>query len=422
MSDRVLIFSSRQLCYNSASYFGRSIAGELTKAGFEVDICAFDDAALPEAADDAFGELDETFEIPQEVSDALSEYSGKEYLAVFDFNSRLPRIMLDDGTYYPDSIGAPFYDFLLDNPLYHHKSLRTPCKDYNVICVDENHADHIRRYYPHIRSVHAHVLGAEEYPAFVPFEEKEKCIIMPGSYRSHKGFEDIINSVEGPMGDIMRNMKDMIIRDPEATIEGTLRTILEGYGYEDDSHTDPLFASQMSEFYLVEKYARFYWRNAVLDMLIDNDMPVRLMGTKWYGYPGKRKPCVSVIPPVDYEGSYDRIAECSILLDVSPFFKKGIHDRLPVSFSAGTIALSDDNFTKREDDAIREVIKTYTLEDMHDKKRGRALCDEILALMNDKAAYEDMRERAHALYEERYSWKKVTEDLIGIIEKKSDIR
>ena len=38
----------------------------------------------------------------------LESYIGKEYLAILDFNSKLPRLVLDDESYYLDSIDAPF--------------------------------------------------------------------------------------------------------------------------------------------------------------------------------------------------------------------------------------------------------------------------------------------------------------------------
>lgn len=99
-------------------------------------------------------------EISPQAAAVLERYIGKEYAAVIDFNSKLPRLMCDDATYYLDTIQAPFFNYILDNPLYHHATLQCPLQRYHVLLVDEEHAAYVRKHYPHIQGTHMLSLGA----------------------------------------------------------------------------------------------------------------------------------------------------------------------------------------------------------------------------------------------------------------------
>lgn len=443
-NNKILIISSRQLCYDSAAFFADALAKEFSEMGYEVEFCKIYEGSLPEAADDDMQKMDETFEIPEEISRTLENYVGKQYAAVLDFNSKLPRILLADGTNFLDSIDAPFFDYLLDNPFYHHKSLRCNLKNYNVITPDENHADYIRRYYKNIKSVHMQTIGAYRPSRAVPFEEREKCILLPGTYRRPEGYMEVMKMLTGPMGEIMLKLTDMLTADENMTIETGLRQILEGMGYVDETHTDPGFASQMHEFYYVEKYMRNLYRDRLVTALLEGGIKVKTMGTGWHGYPYKRHENLNIGLPVDYDKSSDKIAECMMLADVSPFFKMGMHDRLPLAFAAGTMVLTDDKPYLRWNgaDKLRDAADSkgvYDFVGAADSQRGMdflyryslkeilmgkgvshdfaGLCDEIRAAMDDKAGFIRRTEEAYALYEEKYTWRKVAENILKMIEK-----
>ena len=89
-----LIFAVKPVCYNSYLYFARSLAKALTNAGHHAEL----------------------FSCEQEPPEAMERFAGRSYDAVFDFNSELPRLRMEDGSYFLDQIHAPFYDILLDHP------------------------------------------------------------------------------------------------------------------------------------------------------------------------------------------------------------------------------------------------------------------------------------------------------------------
>ena len=94
MKDTVLLFESRDLCYESNRYFMECIADVLEEKGFFVEIC------------------DLSVRMEQKLEDILQK--KERYLFAVDFNSLLPRIVLEDGTPYLDAFDVLFFNYLVE--------------------------------------------------------------------------------------------------------------------------------------------------------------------------------------------------------------------------------------------------------------------------------------------------------------------
>ena len=160
MTNKILLFTTRQLCYHSAGFFAAQLADALENAGYQCELCEIpEDGIAGEMYEQAVPAKDTAGEISPQAAAVLERYIGKEYAAVIDFNSKLPRLMCDEDTYYLDTIQAPFFNYILDNPLYHHATLQCPLQRYHVLLVDEEHAAYVRQHYPHIQGTHILSLG-----------------------------------------------------------------------------------------------------------------------------------------------------------------------------------------------------------------------------------------------------------------------
>ena len=67
---------------------------------------------------------------------------------------------MDDGTPVIDLIDGPFYDYIVDHPLFHYNCLMTRAKNFHAIVLDEGQADYVKEYHPQVKSVHMLPLGA----------------------------------------------------------------------------------------------------------------------------------------------------------------------------------------------------------------------------------------------------------------------
>ena len=278
---KVLIFTTRQLCYNSGYYFAHRIGEEIEKLGIECEYCEIPENAIPSAGTQIAQPAIENAgkSVDEEAEKMLESYIGKEYLAILDFNSKLPRLILDDESYYLDSIDAPFYNFILDHPLYHHSTLDCKLKNYYAFSIDENHCKYIQNFYPHIKAVYQVALGAENVISLENLQEKKKSILIMGTYRNPDIYMKQIYNMNKYAEKNMLVMLEKLENDNEMTVENALKCIINNSNIEKDS-----FPLILNKYYLVEMYYRNYYRKKMVDALVNTGFHIDIAGEWWESY------------------------------------------------------------------------------------------------------------------------------------------
>ena len=104
----------------------------------------------------------------------LEALCGQSFDAVIDYNSKLPGAVLDDGTPFLNHIQSPFYNYILDHPVYHHANLSVLLENYHVICIDDDHNKYISKWYPHIKKCPYLSVGAAKAENAVNQNSTEK--------------------------------------------------------------------------------------------------------------------------------------------------------------------------------------------------------------------------------------------------------
>ena len=194
---KILICALKSVCYNSYLYFEDRLGSELEKLGCEVTY----------------------FRASEEPIEHLERYVGASFDAVLEFNSDLPKIKMDDGSYFLDHIQAPFYDVLLDHPLYHHDMLKQQLMDFHVICLDINHRDYILKNYPHIKSVDVVSMTGESAAICPPMAERSTDVLFLGTYTSPAEVYDAIEHCPPFLAADIKKLIDRMLLDPRLTLE-----------------------------------------------------------------------------------------------------------------------------------------------------------------------------------------------------------
>ncbi len=115
--EKIIVFSSREICYQSSSFFANQMADAFEDLGFDVQVCEFDE----------HDDLDAVFQ----------PLYGQKYRLLLDFNSTITRMVEEDGTPVLDKLDGPFFDYILDHPLFHYNCLNADLKNLNGIFLDE---------------------------------------------------------------------------------------------------------------------------------------------------------------------------------------------------------------------------------------------------------------------------------------------
>ena len=207
----VLLFTSREICYYSADFFMNQMAEAFETLGYPARLCVLD--------------------LEKDVDAQLAPYVGNSYTAVLDINSLLPRAVMDNGTPYLEQLDAPFYNYLVDHPFYHHPGLSVPLKNYHVLCLDENHVAYAKKYYPHLESVSLLPLGATKALVPVPVEQKKESVLFIGTYNCAADvYREMEELPQGLKADD-KALIDIMLADSSISQEEAFRSLLAGGAY-----------------------------------------------------------------------------------------------------------------------------------------------------------------------------------------------
>lgn len=359
----------------SSNFFANQIGAAFEELGFAVEICEL-------SKGDA---LDEK----------LEPYIGGEYRLILDFNSMLPRMEMEDGIPYLDKLEGPFFDYILDHPLFHYNGLTCGAKNLHAIVLDEAQRQYVEQYYPGVSSVHMLPLGATK--ALYDGEKEAECrILFPGTYDRPDAVYELVKASPEPLQGIMKALIERRLSEPLLPMEEAFRQYLDEHETELPTEQFALFMNSM---YPVDAYVRDYFRKAALDELLERKIPVTVIGEGWEKYKGADEGSLKRERAVPFALSFERIAKAHVLLNVSPIFNRGMHDRIPAGMANHTVVLTDENPWLSEQFANGGNIALYSLENMD------TLGDAAEHLLGDRALRERIAENAYRTYEAGHTWK-----------------
>ena len=195
---KILLFQMNGIAYDSTRFFSSCLGKALENAGIEVT----------------------WFDFQRQTMKDLEALCGQSFDAVIDYNSKLPGAVLDDGTPFLNHIQAPFYNYILDHPVYHHANLSVLLENYHVICIDDDHNKYISKWYPHIKSVHTLSVGAAKAENAVKSEQHRKeGILFPATYLNPRDYYELITALPDSMQKYTKAVLDCLLSDTHCTFE-----------------------------------------------------------------------------------------------------------------------------------------------------------------------------------------------------------
>lgn len=382
--EKILVFSSREICYMSSNFFANQLGAAFEELGFKVDVCEMTKGDNLDAK--------------------LEPYIGERYRLIVDFNSMLPRMEMEDGTPYLDKLDGPFFDYILDHPLFHYNGLTSRVRNLHAIVLDEAQKQYVEQYYPGVASVHMLPLGATK--ALYEGEKETECrILFPGTYDSPDAVYEVVKASPEPLQAMMKDLIERRIADPLLPMEEAFRRYLSDKELELPAEQFALFMNSM---YSVDAYIRDYFRKAALDALLAEKVPVTVIGEGWEKYRYADESSLKRERAVPFALSFERIAKAHVLLNVSPIFNRGMHDRIPAGMANRTVVLTDENPWLKEHFADERELAFYSLAKMD------TLCEKVECLFADNTLRGRIAEQAYEVYEAKHTWKCRAEELLRL--------
>lgn len=366
---KILIFKMEEVAYASTGVFSEALGRELKKCGAQVDF----------------------FDMRKKTAEDLENLTESDYDALIDFNSKLPSLVMDDEHLFLNEVQAPFINYILDHPAYHHTNLARPLKRCHVICIDDTHAEYIQKQYPQICGVYTFPLGALTANEFggtkerkeIPFSARTHCILFPGTYLNPNDYYQVIRELPADVGAPMLGVAERMMADPALLYEDAVEAELTVRGM-----THIPFAAAAQMLCPADIYVRAWFREQILSRVVKTGLKVTVCGEKYEQSPVASCFNVHIEPPVSYSRSLEMIADSCYVLNVMPWFKSGIHDRVLNAMMNGAVSISDssarmDRVFKPQKDYI-----AYSIRELDE------IAEIIVSAVSDEKACMEMAGRA----------------------------
>lgn len=374
---KVLIFQSKRLSYDSSWCFAKMLCRSLKRQGISVRLFLL--------SEDIAGQEEELRAL------TLDHFDG-----IFDINSRLPNVMLDD-RYYLDYFDAPFFHMIVDHPMHLHYSLQIPLQNYYVLCLDRYHQNYIKTYYPHIKEViffpFAGILAGDftpDIPLNIPVKDRPVDLLFPGTYTPlgyyREQMENISNDQWEMTEHILSKMK-----------QGSTGTIDELYRQEILPDTD-FFPLKLHKSRLIDRYIREWYREEILQALLEAGIHVHVMGFRWEMYDTKHSSRLVLHPPCSYVEQLCALTESKMILNVQPLFQDGPHDRVMNAMMNRSVAITDSC------DYLAEHFKAGEDLILYDKNNPQEAAQQISGLLKDADRLEMIAANGYQKTVQMHTW------------------
>lgn len=376
MGKRILFLHTRELCYYSGSYFLQQMQQAASRLG-----------------------VDSTYMELSEDGAELEDLLGERYDAVVDLNSKLPYYILDDDTRFLDALGAPFYNYIVDHPIYHHPGLSFPLHDYHAIGIDADHCAYMKNHYEHLKDVTFLPMGVTRSAlADVPLAKRPIANLFLGTYESEEKQKvlfgatcrKIATKLDVPGGDMEKrlltlggHLRELLAagrvgadgKREELPYEEALQQLLSPGDLEEGRYGATQFIELANFMYHADKIVRNERRRRMLELATETGEMLTICGEGWEMLDLLERSNVVFLEAREIKKTYDLMAQAQMVLDVNPLFAAGVHDRVSAALINGCVCCSDMGMQSREGFLAEAGVRTTGVD-------GAAVASHVISYTN----------------------------------------
>ncbi len=254
---------------------------------------------------------------------------------------------------------AVYITYICDHPEYHRERLSHLDGNDMVFTCDKKYEKYLKQYFLNIKYVKYIPLSGSYSKKYIPYKKRTRDIIFTGTFFEKN---DYVRKFQGVLDKFSNYMMQSIIRSPEQSLEECLSAALDYYKV---NVSDQEFCELMGEFLYIDKYARSYYRDYVIRLLLENNLTVHVYGEGWDKFEGKGKENL-IIEKGDYYLAQKAVSDAKIAINIMPWFKDGFQERIATAMLSGTVAITDESlFIKKNFEDGKELV-IYSLEKVHE--------------------------------------------------------
>ncbi|MBU5477775.1 glycosyltransferase [Eubacterium sp. MSJ-13] len=273
--------------------------------------------------------------------------------------------------------------WIVDPPYMHTDRVESVGKNMMIACVDGGDTEIVRKIYNKPAQT-LHLFGIE-YDHSKPICDRKICVLVPGSYRCVvEECEKEICKLSKSLKILIKSVIDKMIENCNQTIADAMRSVYRDLGLD---ITNEQIHDFMDDFgWVIDKYYRNFLREKCVLSMIKNGIKVSVCGMGWQKFKEKNKVYDNLEILGDDVSYYDVLklmADSKIVLNISPFFTEGIHDRVSNAMLNGAICCTDRTEYLNENFRDREEILYYSWNRLDESiKRIKRILEDDCKLQN----------------------------------------
>ena len=344
MIKRLMMFYREDICYNAVNINVDIMAKEFRKLGVECDI---------------FDIIRDRENAILQMIESLQKY---KYDAAFTCDMIGQQdITIADGSNLFNSLGIPFFNFIVDPPWYH--VLNSKCKDIYLIVIDRDHVPFVRKYYPQFKDA-VFVQHSAEYDLYKvcdpdKYAERSYPVTFIGSRVDLKGVSDSIETFPEAYRELVWTAINIILDNRSLSTDKGFELALE------ECKNVPDFGENLKRMFsmmgYVERFVRAYCREELIRNLMAAGVPLHIWGKGWDEldeYTGSNAVTYNPVPYHDVAAIYK---DSKIVLNVMPWFKNGSDERIAGGMMAGALVCTDHSKFIDELPDIDDMVRFYDI-------------------------------------------------------------
>lgn len=311
----------------------------------------------------------------------------------------------------PESV---YITYLCDHPIYHFDRLQSMREKDIVFVSDQNHCDFIKEYFLNIKNVRFIPLSGSFSQNYIAYKDRSKQIVFTGTYSKpqlvNNFLSKISNICEGTIKECIEFVICDIIENPEQTIDICLKKALRIFKI--DNLTKEGFLGLLDSIWWVDQYARDYYRDKVIRILLANGLTIHVYGNGWDQFEG------------DYDGELiiekgnayvarKAVAEAKISLNLMPWFKAGFQERIATAMLSGTVAVTDESKYIIENFEDEKELVTFSLRNLEE------LPDKIKYLLENEEYASQIASDGKLRADQGLTWQHRTFEMIEFIRERA---
>ena len=380
--DKVILFEPGDICHNSLGYW----TGLLMRYFAEMKTEAI-----------RFRLTDDPDQMNRDMECVLAENRPK---AALMFNAS-PGFVLFAEQFRKYEVS--FYNYIVDHPLFHHRSLANAFEGYHVICIDADHQRFIEDYYPDVKRVFFLPLAGMEGDSgkqdLTAFMKRPYDIIFTGNLNdTDQMINDLANYPQDHRDLYMKWIEYMLL-NASLSPEEALQRMIEDAGGAFSKEQFLGLALNLKEAIV---FVRNYIREEVISTLLQNDIPIHMKQK----YPDK---AMQFHEDISIDRTIRLNGESKIVLNILPWFRAGSHDRIVTAQLNGAAVLTDENEYLRTQYTDGESICFFGSDNTKNLPR------QIESVLSDPGVLYQTAVKGQAIAQKDMTWRKLTERLATIM-------